>query len=172
MGKSSGGVRGVTEADISAVTARDILISFSAIDAAASQRYKTSRHEQIAGEEMQRIMGYLDKDSLAYRILKSADPRRGLSDKQQWVVAYQLMKNSSYVKQVAAAKKRKAAERRAEAEFYHQNKERIQENRRKARQKKEAARKQRKAAQAEKIKQMQEQGYRLVQIGRQYKWVK
>lgn len=168
MGKSSGGVRGVTTADISAVSVGDIRNSFSAIGAAASSRYWDSQLEQIADRELQRISTFLDKDSLAYQIVRSADPSRGLTTKQEWVVAYQLMKNQTYVKQVAATKKRKAAEKAEASEYYRQNKERIKDSRRKARQEKETARKQR----AEKTQRMIEQGYRLVQIGRQYKWVK
>ena len=111
MGKSSGGVRGVTAADISAVTVKDIRNSFSQIGAYANNFYRTSLSQQISDNEVRRIMQYLDKDSLAYKIIRDFKLHRGLTEKQEWVIAYQLMKNKNYVREVAISKKRKEAER-------------------------------------------------------------
>lgn len=140
MGKSSGGVRGVTAADIAAVTALDInnSLRLASSDDSILHRLQIA---QTADKEMQRIMDYIDKNSLAYKILYGADPRRGFTNKQMWVITYELLKNKSFVKQVAAAKKRKAAERKAEAEFYRQNKDIIKANKRRLRQEKAARKK-------------------------------
>lgn len=45
-------------------------------------------------------MGYLPKDSLAYKIVSSTTK---YSDKQLWVIAYELVKNKDYQKDLAAS---------------------------------------------------------------------
>lgn len=86
--------------------------------------FVSSQNQQIADNEAKRIMGYLPKDSLAYKIVSSASK---FSDKQLWVIAYELIKNKDYQKdlaesieeserQAAYQKARKSAKRKAKSE--------------------------------------------------------
>ena len=127
----------MTAADIEAVRVGDVFNSISAVNAAREARYEKSAGEQKADAEFARISRYLDKNSTAYKIVKDADSRKGLTEKQQWAIAYGLMKNKKYLQEIAVVKKEKAAER----DFYKQNKDIISANKKRLKQEKEARRK-------------------------------
>lgn len=86
--------------------------------------FVSSQNQQIADAKAKEIMGYLPKDSLAYKIVSSSSK---FSDKQLWVIAYELVKNKDYQKdlaesieeserQAAYQKARKSAKRKAKSE--------------------------------------------------------
>ena len=86
--------------------------------------FVSSLNQQIADAKAKEIMGYLPKDSLAYKIVSSESK---FSDKQLWVIAYELVKNEDYRKdlaesieeserQAAYQKARKSAKRKAKSE--------------------------------------------------------
>lgn len=58
----------------------------------------TQQDKQLAESEKRRIVKFLPKDSLAYKILSERD---SFSDKQLWVIAYELVKNKDYQKHLA-----------------------------------------------------------------------
>lgn len=60
--------------------------------------FVSNQSQQLAIFENQRIAKYLPKNSLAYKILISHDK---YTDKQLWVIAYELMKNDSYKKDLS-----------------------------------------------------------------------
>lgn len=53
----------------------------------------TSQNQQLADAKADEIMGYLPKESLAYKIVSSSS---SFTDKQLWVIAYELIKNKKY----------------------------------------------------------------------------
>lgn len=60
--------------------------------------FVSSQNQQIADSERQRVMKYLPKDSLAYKIAFDADK---FTDKQLWVIAYELNKNKNFKEDLA-----------------------------------------------------------------------
>lgn len=75
--------------------------------------FVSSQNQQIADAKAKEIMGYLPKDSLAYKIVSSASK---FSDKQLWVIAYELIKNEDYQKDLSESieeSKRQAAYQKA-----------------------------------------------------------
>ncbi len=59
-------------------------------------KYGVSKmHENIGDNAYGEVISNVQKDSLAYKILNSNNG--GYSVKQLWVIAYELMKNESYV---------------------------------------------------------------------------
>ena len=57
--------------------------------------YVSNLEQQIADNTAAELMNILPQSSLAYKIVK--DYMRPLSEKQMWVIAYELMKIESYV---------------------------------------------------------------------------
>ena len=62
--------------------------------------FVSSQNRQLADAKISEIMGYLPKDSLAYKIVSSATK---YSEKQLWVIAYELVKNKDYQRDLAAS---------------------------------------------------------------------
>ena len=60
--------------------------------------FVSSQNQQIADSERQRVMKYLPKDSLAYKIAFDTDK---FTDKQLWVIAYELNKNKNFKEDLA-----------------------------------------------------------------------
>lgn len=54
-----------------------------------------ANNQQLADYMIKEIMGYLPKDSLAWKILTGTSGR--YTEKQMWVIAYELQKNADYV---------------------------------------------------------------------------
>lgn len=112
MGKSSGGVRGVTSAELGAVTVGNVYDYIGKTDllgAVASRQYNwevSGKQEFEFENERKEVMRSLKPDTLAYKIVKSANSRYGLSEKQRWAVAYGLMGSTEFKKKVAFDKKR------------------------------------------------------------------
>lgn len=112
-----------------AITAKQAFADIQSLNPSTSTvssigTFVSSQNQQIADNEAKRIMGYLPKDSLAYKIVSSASK---FSDKQLWVIAYELVKNKDYQKdlaesieeserQAAYQKARKSAKRKAKSE--------------------------------------------------------
>lgn len=94
------------------VTVKDVYKSINAIDLTAKNgsRYNSNLNEQIGDECRARVEGLLPEGSLAKKIYDQmcANLVKGwrLSEKQQWVIAYELMKNEEYVAYVAEQKHR------------------------------------------------------------------
>ena len=89
------------------VTAMDVFKSISAIDLTArnNSRYTSHINEAIGEECRQRVMGLLPEGSLAKKIFdQMVESSRRLSEKQRWVIAYELMKVESYVAYVLKSK--------------------------------------------------------------------
>lgn len=93
--------------------------------------FVSSQNQQLADAKAKEIMGYLPKESLAYKIVSSANR---FSDKQLWVIAYELVKNKEYQKDLAESikeaeryatyqKARKSAKRAAKSSAKKQAKE-------------------------------------------------
>ena len=75
--------------------------------------FVSSQSQQLSDNKRREIMGYLPKDSLAYKICISADK---FSEKQLWCIAYELIKNKEYQRDLAASIKeieRREAARKA-----------------------------------------------------------
>ncbi len=108
------------------MTAKDIFNSLSSlapqVQATSSVgTYVSNISLQVAESELNRIKPYLPEDSLAFEILTKAFGH--YSEKQLWVIAYQLLKSESYVKDlesfkatVKAGEDRKKATRKARSE--------------------------------------------------------
>jgi hypothetical protein len=60
--------------------------------------FVSSQNQQIADDKVREIMGFLPKDSLAYKIITSADK---FTDKQLWVISFELEKNDKYKKHLS-----------------------------------------------------------------------
>jgi hypothetical protein len=60
--------------------------------------YVDSNAQQLADYVIREIVGYLPEDSLAMKIIRSTRGR--FTDKQLWVVAYELQKNDEYCAQL------------------------------------------------------------------------
>jgi hypothetical protein len=58
----------------------------------------TEQAQQVADSTRAEILRYLPQDTLAYKITRDADK---LSDKQLWVIAYELVKNAEYCEYLA-----------------------------------------------------------------------
>lgn len=63
--------------------------------------FVSNQNRQLADAKISEIMGYLPKDSLAYKIITSISTR--FSEKQLWVIAYELVKNKDYQRDLAAS---------------------------------------------------------------------
>lgn len=68
--------------------------------------YVSNINIQSAQNEINKIANYLNKSSLAYKIIKheknfSFNKGFSFSDKQKWVIAYELEKNPKYKQEVA-----------------------------------------------------------------------
>lgn len=102
----------MTTTSNTAVTVKDVYKSISAIDLTAknNSRYHNYMNEERGDECRARVEGYLPEGSLAKKIYDQmcANLVKGwrLSEKQQWVIAYELMKNEGYVAYVAEQKHR------------------------------------------------------------------
>lgn len=123
------------EDDNTAITAKQAFADIQSLNPSASiissiGTFVSSQNQQIADDKAKEIMGYLPKDSLAYKIVSSASK---FSDKQLWVIAYELVKNKDYQKylaekieererQAAYQKARKSAKMKAKSEKIKQAK--------------------------------------------------
>jgi hypothetical protein len=58
-------------------------------------RYSTSLDNQIADNAIKEISEYLPKESLAHKVL--FDVRGRYTEKQLWVISYELMKSADFV---------------------------------------------------------------------------
>jgi hypothetical protein len=58
-----------------------------------------SMHQQMADNTISEVTAALPKDTLAYKIATTAE---SFSEKQLWVIAYELMKNAEFVAKVDA----------------------------------------------------------------------
>ncbi len=86
--------------------------------------FVSSQNQQLADAEAKKIMSYLPKESLAYKIVSTANK---FSDKQLWVIAYELVKNKEYQKDLAKRikeseeyaiyQKKRKSEKRAKKSF-------------------------------------------------------
>ena len=105
--------------------------------------FVSSMNQQISDDKRSEIMDYLPKDSLAYKIILSN--QNEFSDKQLWVISYELMKNEDYLKNLSkrieeikrkieferikkSAKKERKKERKKEQEVNHKNNNLLQPN--------------------------------------------
>lgn len=59
----------------------------------------TESNRQVADSQIKRIMNFLPKNSLAYKILAETT-KDFFSDKQMWVISYELEKNAEYCEQL------------------------------------------------------------------------
>lgn len=81
-------------AKISNITVKDIFKNISALNAGGAYRYERNRGQQMADSCCGEINSFLPADSLAKKILMSTTR---FSDKQLWVIAYELLKNEEYI---------------------------------------------------------------------------
>lgn len=72
----------------------------------------TEMHRQVAQAHVNNLRGYLPENSLAFKILIGND-KDFYTEKQMWVIAYELEKNSEYCEQLG--KEIAERERKAEA---------------------------------------------------------
>lgn len=80
--------------------------------------YASTMDIQLSQDKVNELKSILDKDSLAYKILnetKNYSLRTGFkfSDKQKWVIAYELNKNNSYKNKLG----KEIADKKAKSEF-------------------------------------------------------
>lgn len=86
--------------------------------------FVSSLNRQLSADKAKEIMSYLPKESLAYKIVSTANK---FSDKQLWTIAYELVKNKEYQKDLAKRikeseeyaiyQKKRKSEKRAEKSF-------------------------------------------------------
>lgn len=109
MGRNSGGVRGGHEGGNSAsekapnVSAKDIYTRLGGLNAQASgygsKFTNWNEAREKANENREELKQYLPEGSLARKIL---DDNKTITEKQQWVIAYELQKNPEFTKKMAA----------------------------------------------------------------------
>ncbi len=80
--------------------------------------YVDSNAQQLADYVIREIVGYLPEDSLAMTIIRSTRGR--FTDKQLWVVAYELQKNAEYCAQLDKTNAEIAAKENAKREASRQ----------------------------------------------------
>ena len=80
--------------------------------------YVDSNAQQLADYVIRETMGYLPEDSLAMKIIRSTRGR--FTDKQLWVVAYELQKNVEYCAQLDKTNAEIAAKENAKREASRQ----------------------------------------------------
>jgi len=96
--------------DISGISVGDVFNSISGISTNISSissigDYASEINQQVSQSEVNNIKQYLSKDSLAYKILdddKNYSLKKGyqFTDKQKWVIAYELKKSNKYLEHV------------------------------------------------------------------------
>lgn len=90
----------------------------------------TEMHRQVAQAHINKLRGYLPKNSLAFKILVDNN-KDFYSEKQMWVIAYELEKNAEYCeqlgKEIAELEKKSNAKKEASKSKLQANKEATQD---------------------------------------------
>lgn len=95
------------------ITVKDIHKEVMKINAASYSTYGSkfgvsNLHREIGDDAYGEAISNVSKESLAYKILKQIGAMKAMriSEKQAWVVAFELFKNSEFVAKMTAAKER------------------------------------------------------------------
>lgn len=107
------------------VSVKDVFNNISLLNPTRSEissmgGFVSNMNQEVSDRFKREILSQLPKNSLAYKILEqNYDSTRNydLSDKQKWVIAYELQKNKSYTNKLGAdmEKRRNIANQKADA---------------------------------------------------------
>lgn len=129
-GDTMGGVQGTSGATSSSggganISMKEIFADVSGVNAGTTTvssigTFVSDSQRMIADARYKEIIGYIPKESLAFKIL--TDTKGNLSEKQRWVVAYELNKSDAYKDSLAQRNAEvKAFEERQQAAKHARN---------------------------------------------------
>ena len=119
MAKTSGSTRNATKIKVNPVSVKEVFDEIQYLNPSVSTisslgNYVSQSNQMVSDAVYKEVMQHIPKDSTAFKIMMGTQKK--YSDKQLWVIAYELQKNQKYTKKLG----QEIAKRKAEAAYKKQ----------------------------------------------------